>query len=283
MTKANVPKAGFTTRLLNSLHRNGHRGLICVLSALVYFLKGYGLVKVAYHNSYRAYEYRVKRVSYMSIGPGWAYNHNYLRDLIQDSFCYDYMPKVGDCVFDIGAGLGEETVIYANVVGPGGRIIALEANPVTFNGLNYMCLQNEFSWVTPLNLAVFSSDGEVTIEDNVDNYLQNTINASTASSIRVKAKTLDTIVKENGIQQIDFLKANIEGAEQFLVHGMSEASNIIKNMCISCHDFRHNINGESDFYLTKKIVIDFLVAKGFTVRTRNTGNALIDDYVYAKK
>jgi FkbM family methyltransferase len=193
------------------------------------------------------------------------------------------VPKPGDCVIDLGAGLGEETVIYALLIGNGGKVHALEANPTTYAGLKFMCMQNQFNWVTPHHLAIYNADGEVTIEDDDQNYLGNTINAQTSKQgFRVAAKTLDTLVRDQGITKIDFLKSNIEGAEQFLIEGMKDSVKILRNVCISCHDFRHNDHKHGEFYLTKNKVISFLANNGFEVSTRNTGNSLIDDYVYGR-
>lgn len=269
---------------LNYLHRKGFRNLLARTCQVAYFLKGFGYVQSTYHPDFRAYAYRVKGITFLSLGPGWAYNFEYLKDLLVQTYCHYYIPKPGDCVVDIGSGLGEETVIYAMLVGSKGSVHALEANPSTFAGLAYMCKQNKFSWTTPHHVAIYNSDGEVTIEDDEENYLTNTINVerSREPGIPVKAKTLDTLVRENNITRIDFLKSNIEGAEQYLIQGMDESIKIIRNFCISCHDFRHNYHSHGEFYMTKSKVKAFLEKHGFEIAIRNTGNRVVDDYIYAR-
>ena len=271
-------------QILSYLHRKGFRHLLVRICQVAYFIKGYGKVKSAYHQTFRAYEYRVKGVTYLSMGPGWAYTFSYLRDSLKQSFCYFFTPQSGDCVVDIGAGLGEETVIFALQVGETGKVISIEANPSTFKGLQYLVEQNGFIWTVPLHLAIFDKDGEVTIEDDEENYLTNTINGelSTKTHHSVKAQTLDTLVKENSITKIDFLKSNIEGAEQYLIKGMDESVNIIKNVCISCHDFRHNYHQHGEFYITKEKVIAFFNKHDFEVTFRNTGDRVVDEYIYAR-
>ncbi len=269
---------------LNYLHKKGHHDLLNLISRVAYFLKGFGSVKAAYHSDFRAYEYKIEGTTFLSLGPGWAYCFFFLKNALFDTYNHFYNPKPGDCIIDIGAGLGEETVIYALLVGDKGRVHALEANPSTHTGLEYMCKQNKFNWVTPHHLAIYKIDGEVTIEDNEENYLINTINTGLASKkgVLVKAKTLDTLVKEFNITKIDFLKSNIEGAEQYLIEGMNDSINIIKNCCISCHDFRHVYHNHGEFYMTKQKVISFLEKHGFEITVRNTGNRVVDDYIYAK-
>jgi FkbM family methyltransferase len=274
-----------TVQLLNYLHKKGFRNLLARFCTVPYFVKGHGYVETKYHPSMRAYSFKVKGVTYLSMGPGWAISYEYLRQLCQSTYNFYYMPGPGDCVVDIGAGVGEEVAIYSQLVGSTGKVHALEANPTSYAALKYMCEQNNFDQTIVHHLAIYNADTEVTIEDDLENYLVNTINTGSSRSLGllVKAKTLDTLVKDNGIDRIDFLKSNIEGAEQYLIEGMSRSVNIIKNICISCHDFRHVYHNHGEFYMTKSKVMAFLQDNGFSVKVRNTGNRVVDDYIYGTK
>ena len=274
-----------TVEILNYLHRKGFRRQLAVICGLCYFVKGNGYVESRYIEKFRAYSFKVKGITYLSLGPGWAFSFDYLRNEIIKTYNYYYLPVPGDCVVDIGAGLGEESVIYSLLVGGMGKVHSLEANPITFAGLQFMCNQNNFTQTTPHHVAIYKNDGEVTIEDDAENYLTNTINSEGKGrpSIVVNAKTLDTLIMENNIDRIDFLKSNIEGAEQYLIEGMKNSINIIKNVCISCHDFRHVYHNHGEFYMTKNKVITFLKDHGFEVVIRNTGNRVVDDYIYGAK
>jgi FkbM family methyltransferase len=271
--------------IINTLDRKGYKGLLLSVIRVAYLLKGFGYVSVKYHKGFRAYEFKVKGITYLSPGPGWAYSYQFLLNTLKNTFCHFYLPRPGDCIIDIGAGLGEETVIFSQLTGGTGKVFCIEANPHTYAGLEYLCRQNKFDWAKPMNVAIYNDDTTVVIEDDVENYLGNTINkaASAKKTFQIQAKTLDTLVGENNIKRIDFLKSNIEGAEQFMIQGMTHASGIIKNLCISCHDFRHRCNQDGEFYVTKGKVITFLKNAGFQVATRETGNPVVDDYVYASR
>lgn len=273
-----------TVQVLDYLHRKGFRKSLSFLSQLAYWLKGFGYVRSTYHPSFRAYEYKVRGVVYLSLGPGWAYTFDYLSTLLRNNFGYYYMPQPGDCVIDIGAGLGEETVLYALLVGKEGSVHSLEANPSTFAGLKYLCDQNKFSWVVPHHLAIYKEDGVVTIEDDGENYLTNTIHKESVQKEghQVEAMKLDTFVERNGITKIDFLKSNIEGAEQFLIQGMDNSIRMIGHLCISCHDFRQVYHQHGEFYMTLGKVKSFLEEKGFEITMRSTGNHATDNYIYAR-
>lgn len=270
-------------QILNYLHRKGHRHLLARAIKIIYRFKGFVNTTTTYHSGFKAYEYKVNGITYLSLGPGWAYNFDFLKRALLESYNHFYTPKVGDCVIDLGAGLGEETVVYSMLVGEEGQVHALEANPKTHSGLRYMCEQNNFKRTIPHNLAIYKIDGEVTIEDDEENYLKNTIQTtSSLSNHRVRAVTLDTLVNENKIAKIDFLKANVEGAEQYLIEGMRHSIKLVRNVCISCHDFRHIYHSHGEFYMTKQKVRLFLEANGFQIIDRDTDNRVVADFIYAR-
>jgi FkbM family methyltransferase len=269
---------------LNHLHKLGFARLLTVIISIVYFFKGYGFVKCKFHRDFNSYEIKISDQVFLAPGPGWAYSKIYLAKLLNDGFCFYYKPKVGDCVIDLGAGLGEETIVFAGLVGDTGRVFSVEASPRVFKALKFVCDSNKFNSVTPINVALYEEDCIVDIEDNSENYLVNTIiDHKENGTLKVRGVTLDTLVKENSLNKIDFLKVNIEGAEQFLVTGSHYSLGLIENACISCHDFRHVYNGDSDFYVTKEKVKSFFEDNGFEVMERKEGNVVVDDYLYAKR
>lgn len=270
--------------ILNFLHQKGFQKLLCVLCSSMYFIKGKGWVKCKYHVDFRAYEFVIGKKSFLSLGAGWAYDFEYLKGLTINTYNYFYLPSSGDCVIDLGAGLGEESIIYASLVGPSGQIHAVEANASTYAGLKYLVDKNSVRQMTPHHLAIYNEEAQVTIEDDPENYLTNTINSgSSKNSVNlVRGTTFDSFVRENQINRIDFLKSNIEGAEQFLIDGMKDSVTKVKNVCISCHDFRHLFHNHGEFYMTKEKIVAFLKGNGFEVTIRKTGNRVVDDYVYGR-
>lgn len=269
-------------KLLNYLHKRHFHFLLNIISNAFYFIRGFGWVSAKYHPRFRAYEYKIEDITYLSMGPGWAYSFPYLKELTLSTYNYFYTPKEGDTVVDIGAGLGEESIVYAQLVGNSGKVYPIEANPKTSAGLLYLFEKNDFENTYPKNFAIYNNNEYIFIEDDEENYLVNTIGTDSKGKNRyqVEAKTLDQFVKENEIPQIDFLKSNIEGAEKFLIEGMGEAVKLVKNICISCHDFRHVYHNHGEFYMTKDKIRIFFENNGFEVRVRNTGNKVTDDYIY---
>ncbi|HEY2460768.1 MAG TPA: FkbM family methyltransferase, partial [Candidatus Acidoferrum sp.] len=71
----------------------------------------------------------------------------------------------------------------------------------------------------------------------------------------------------NWINQIDFLKMNIEGAERFALPGMESMIAHIRHICVACHDFRSNL-GHGENFRTRAFVEEFLSNHGFTIVSR---------------
>jgi FkbM family methyltransferase len=190
------------------------------------------------------------------------------------------VPGRGDTLIDIGAGVGEETIIFSSLVGSEGKVFAIEAHPKTFQALTYLKETNGLKNVICSNVALSDKAGIVQIEDSENSLGNSILQVSANKHFQILAETFDDFVKRNKLERIDFVKMNVEGAEQLIVKGMVESMSIIKHLAISCHDFRYH-NGESEFFKTKKIIIQFLEENGFNIKTQQTNENMVDDYVYA--
>jgi FkbM family methyltransferase len=195
------------------------------------------------------------------------------------NWCDDYMPRAGDVVVDVGAGVGEEVLVFSKLVGPTGRVIAIEAHPRTFACLQRTVERSGLPNVTPLWCAVSDASGHVGIQDSID-HIANSIVAD--GDLDVPAETLDGITERVGIDRIDFLKMNIEGAERHAMRGMSRSLEMIRHAVISCHDFVSDQGGDSQLR-TKAEIVAGLEARGFTTRSRPTAtDPWVRDNVYAR-
>lgn len=250
-----------------------------------YKRKGKNIERVMYDKSHKAWVFTLDGFHFVSKGPGWVQEFSYLLDNLKRYSGHHYLPKAGDLVIDLGAGVGEETLTFSKLVGPAGKVFSIEAHPSTAGILKYACKLNKLNNVKVDNIAIADRDGKITIQDESEEYLKNTISsisATNAKEVQVDALTLDHYLERNKIEQIDFLKVNIEGAEQLMLLGMSKSVNQIKNLAISCHDFRWAA-GESEFYKTHDKVMAFLKNHNFHVIQRQTGDVIIDSYLYGVK
>ena len=74
-----------------------------------------------------------------------------------------YRPGAGDIVVDVGAGHGGETFALANMVGPEGSVLSIEAAPDTFRRLEQLCRLNDWKQVEAIHAAASDKPRVVTI------------------------------------------------------------------------------------------------------------------------
>lgn len=217
-------------------------------------------------------------VSPVPRGVPWRTAERNTRDL---SF-HRYEPKLGDTILEIGAEFGTETVSLSRAVGPTGRVIAIEAHPYTCELLSKTVELNHLENVIVLNLAVVDAQRSMTITDDVESTVANSVMTNEAGGILVAGITIDEIVRRYSISRIDLLKMNIEGAEGLAILGMEKSHHIVKNAVISCHDFRADQGGD-EIFRTSKEVESRLRAWNFEIERRvDDPRPWVRDYRYAK-
>lgn len=190
--------------------------------------------------------------------------------------CKHYIPKNGDIIVDLGAGIGTETLFFNEHIQDNGKIYSIEASKSSHQKLEEMCIKNNIKNSDNLHLAITDSNQEVWIEES-DSYQVDSLNMQ-AKGTKVNGVTLDHLVALKNIEQIDFLKANIEGSELPMIDGMRQAIKITKNIAISCHDFLFDDNRQIKETMTK-----FLEANDFEVHFNTTGNQILDSWIYGSR
>ncbi|MFL6727013.1 MAG: FkbM family methyltransferase [Sphingomicrobium sp.] len=205
-----------------------------------------------------------------------------VNEWVLDHWTWGYLPRAGDTVIDVGAGIGEEAVIFSRLVGESGRVISIEAHPRTFSCLQETIRHSGLTNVTPLYCAVAEQDGELSISD-VDVHLANSV-IGEGANLKVPARSLDSIAEEFGLGEIALLRMNIEGAEKLAVKGASRIASRVHNMVISCHDFVATEYGGLADFRTKGHVRSMLESQGFTISTRpDAAEPWVRDYLYGRK
>lgn len=187
---------------------------------------------------------------------------------VRDHWLYKYNPQAGDVIVDIGAGIGWEAVAFSELVGKSGKVLAVEAHPDTYNELQRNIRRSNAKNISMQQKAVSEKSGTVYIGDS-DDHLANSISSEPAGGSRshkVSALSLDDLCHDEGIDRIDFLKLNIEGAEKDAIKGMRKMIGKTNHVCISCHDF---CNTEGEEFSTKELIIKFLRQQDFDLYMRD--------------
>ncbi|WP_400193203.1 FkbM family methyltransferase [Hymenobacter sp. B81] len=260
-----------------------NRHLLYLICKLGYRRNHRNLQDLKIFHQGRFYLYNVEGFGIASEGFNWYLTREHLEQALYAVGCKYYVPRPGDTVVDIGAGLGEESSIIARLVGPQGRVFAIEANPVVYDVLRQVLADNQLGNVSVYNLALSPVREKVVIEDNPANYLGSTLDqASTENLHEVEGWPLQDFCRQQGLRRIDFLKVNIEGAERFLSDFFATTDVVVPHVAIACHDFRFR-KEHNEFFRTKELVADYLAANGYQLQFQHTGIDYIDDWVYGTK
>jgi FkbM family methyltransferase len=224
------------------------------------------------------------RFNYFAAGiRWWPQQPAHDKALTLDYWFHQYSPREGDIIFDIGAGRGEDVRTFAEAVGPRGRVVAVEAHPVTFDNLRHVCRLNRLGHVTCVNAAVMGREGTTRIS-SVDDWQSNVIgDAASSRGVSVRSTTVDHLRATMGIETVDFLKVNIEGAEVGALDGMTETLAHARHICIACHDFRAD-RGEGDHFRTRAPVTERLRARGYEIHRREDDQRdYVRDHIHARR
>lgn len=208
--------------------------------------------------------------------PNCRFDSRLLEKNIREIYFFHYLPKPGDICIDIGAGAGTETIAMSRNVGPLGRVYSVEASPETYKLLQANISDNDLKNVSVFNVAISDNNETERISTVADHHIVNTL--FSIGGVQVKAVTMDTFIKENNIETIDYLKVNIEGAEKLLIRQFTSVRKI-RHIAVSCHDFLGKRHQDPAFF-TKQEVREFLVQHNFKLYFQHTGIDYIDDWVY---
>ena len=251
---------------------------------LRFFYSKHGL-KFSDIKSYHADRYFIFRVNDIYIPSDlidWPLSYDQLYKKALNESLFFYRCKEGDCAVDIGAGLGEETLVYSRMVGPGGKVFSIEASTAAFEVLDNVVKLNKLENARAFNMAVYKSNGSVTMEGDNFSYQVGFIKEDENSGNKIQAIRMSDFISSMGIDRIDLLKVNIEGAERYVIETLlDEQVENIRHVAIACHDFRFRKEGV-EFFKTRELVENYLTGKGFEIQSRNTGVDYLDDWVYGK-
>jgi FkbM family methyltransferase len=200
----------------------------------------------------------------------------------KDYWFHYFHPQNG--VVDVGAGHGEDTLAFSQAVGDKGKVVAIEAHPLSFKYLELFCRLNGLPNTIPLHACVMDKAGKAFMIEVKDNWQANLVDLNGhPRSIEVPALTLDEISANLNIKDIEFLKMNIEGAERYALLGMKQLVQHVKMICIACHDFLAD-SGQGENFRTRTFVEQFLVEHGFNILSRpNDPRSYIRDIIYGKR
>ncbi len=160
---------------------------------------------------------------------------SYLLDIIEtfvlEGYNYKNLAcvKEGDVVLDCGAFTGNTTLYFSRKTGPKGYVHSFEPGNKTYRQLEANVAHMNLSNVSTHNLALSDRVGEVGfLEDGSPG-------ARIGGGLQhVPSATIDAFVKRHGLNKVDFIKMDIEGAELDALKGSMETCRRFKPQLAIC-------------------------------------------------
>ena len=138
----------------------------------------------------------------------------------------DYIAKnlaAGDCFIDVGANVGYFSLLFARLVGPTGRVFALEPDPRNFDLLRRNIERNGYSNVTAVPVALSRESGRQKFSRSPHNFADHCLGDGLGQreKIEVEVVRLDDLFP-GPAKRVNLLKLDIQGAEFAAIDGARE-------------------------------------------------------------
>lgn len=162
---------------------------------------------------------------------------------------YRAQVRAGDTVLDIGANIGAHTLHFARMAGPRGRVIAVEPTNYALDKLRTnIGLNPALAPTIHVEQAFLCADEGATTVPEVSSSWPLTgqaddpvlVGARQHSTRGARSVTLDALVREMGLERVDWMKIDVDGHELDVLRGAREVlgrfhPRIIMELSPYCH------------------------------------------------
>lgn len=202
--------------------------------------------------------------------------------------------KKDSVVLDIGAHIGLFATIAAKLAGSKGKVYAFEPAPATQKVLHQTIAINQLqNNIFPINAAMGSQTGNITFfvsDDEADNSnsLISYKEDRKLNGIDVPVNTIDNFVATHQLQQVNFIKIDVEGAEyDTLQGGINVFTKLQPYVIVAIHPEPIEKKGD-----TLELIYDLLQSLPYAITYNNQpidkvtfckNKALIDVHLIPKK
>lgn len=191
-----------------------------------------------------------KKPNSMTIGDFQLFYSNYTaaQEIYEEIFVkkvYDFFTtKKAPVIIDVGSNIGISVLFFKNKY-PQATIICFEPDPTAFKLLEKNIAINNLQNVQAFNVALSNQTGTITLYGEVDGLETDQRGNSiidvwgkqriSCSEIMVQSACLSSYIN----QEIDFLKMDIEGAEQMVIEELGDKLQLIKKICMEVHEVKN--------------------------------------------
>lgn len=166
----------------------------------------------------------------------------------------------GDVVVDGGAYQGVFALVASKMVGDEGKVIAFEPDSENYKKLIENIKLNDVKNIIPLNKGLWNEDSILKF-NNANNEASSFIFDDVDTPMDVPVVSLDNELERLNIDNLDFLKLDVEGVELEVVEGSNSLLNE-NNVKIAIASY-HIVNGQRTFVQLEKALSN----RGYSTKT----------------
>lgn len=194
----------------------------------------------------------------------YIFKEIYLEGIYNDIFQPQVdKPNNDKVVIDVGANVGIVTHYMRQY---SKKVYAIEPSPEHFEALAKNKEFNEWDNVEVFQLAIADKDGEMTLHQNDQNRTCNSLVLGYGGgNVNVKTLRFDTFFKENNIEHVDFIKFDVEGAEDMILRseGFKNVADKIDSIEVEMH------------FPTWPLLVQYMESLGFKARQYQSSAVVI--------
>ncbi len=182
--------------------------------------------------------------------------------------------RPGMLVFDIGANIGDYSILFSKLVGSSGKVYSFEPASSTFKLLRERLVKSKCNNIYTFKKALFSENTQIEFNEFSQEFSAwNSIgkpqmldpkgsgtHVPIVATEVVEAITLDLFCKYNDIHKIDYLKIDVEGAESDVLQGCIE---LLSNKAIGFIQFEISQKMLEGLNRNAKFTFDILIQNGY--------------------
>jgi FkbM family methyltransferase len=217
--------------------------------------------------------------------------------LEKELFLLNRLVRAGDVCLDVGAAGGAHLLVMARRVGASGQVLGVEPRPASLRALRRIVnLTGVADRVRLTAVALADRVGEqrlrIPVVPTRAHFRGSTLDLTDtaafaglpAREIDVQTTTLDELVLAEGLDRLDVLKCDVEGAELLVLRGATDVLQRLRPIVILEADDEH----QRRFDATAQDVLDAVTVHGYRVYRYRRGRlepvdgvvAGEDDYVF---
>ena len=187
--------------------------------------------------------------------------------------------REGMTVFDVGANVGELTLLFSRFAGAAGSVHAFEPGAASYERLSAVCRAASLRNVRLNRLALAEEAGTISLHVYDDDHLSWStralrplenygINVKPRATEEAPATTVDLYCESEGVAEIDLLKIDVEGAELQVLIG---ARRMLREKRVRCVTFEF---GQTTFDMgnTPDEIESYLKEAGYELRNLVEGD-----------